>query len=602
MSLVVFYVKLAISFCVLYKLLRNTWADRREKNALLLFVIAFTMIVDVRSILIKSISLDLLAQLAELFFMLYFFIRLTGDKAKSSKIMGSFIDTKALFDSEIIEHFDEGVALIRSDTMEILASNAAYQSFLGKDNAFISVQDVVSAILRGEEHIEVTDFHNEKRSIEARLINYGKRYALLYLKDVSAIKTNRLLSEKLKNDMFLSWEQAPYPVMLRTIEGEIVFINEAMAHFLHKSIASLINKPFSEIYNDDEEYVAHQMLHQKLASAEIPYYKDIMKVTYPLRSMGYLERDERLFFSNGARHLLTTGIDVTETYFSELLKASYQIDQLMHQESAQTIYVVADFIHYDILFKERLSGQLQHQMTSLKMFVSGLNDEDQLYFNAIASGRIDFQPRTITYNAVHHFMVEQIFYTSGDHIVGLMMKYLNPDILTFDKAHIGSMIMNHIKEGILIVNGAGAIEYANDMIHRILNYDTNALLGKDIVDITMGLTHEMLSRNMSLSKQHNSLHFERLYVSQDGQHVPTEIIAMNLESERSDLLLLLVRDISEKFIYKKKFLDSQSRYAQIFETLQDSVLEIQLPEKSINIYREFDSEKGLIGLEMSFLQ
>ncbi len=601
MSVVVFYIKLMISIYILYKLIRNTLFDRREKNTLLLFVISFIVIVDVRNILLKTVPQDTIGQLAVLFFLLYFLFRLIGEKAKSSPIMRNFIDIKTLFDSEIIEKLDEGVALIRSDNLEILASNPAYQAILGTGNAFVSLPDVLSTLLRGEENIEITNFQNEKRTIKARLINYGKRYALIYLKDVSDVSTTIQSAERLKNDLYASWENSPSLIMLRNLEGKIVFINDAMAHFLHKSKASLLNRPFSEIYDSAIEYTYHQELHLRISSEEIPSFKGILKFTYPLHSVGYMDCEERVFTSNGERHILTTGVDVTKQYFLELLNASFQVIHMRSQETGNTSYVVADFIHYDILFKERLSMLLRHQITSLGMFINGLNEDNQIYFEEIINNTHPFSPKTITYLEQHHFYVEQIIYASSGHLIGISMKYLNPEVLTFNLPHIGSMIMNHIKEGILIVNGTGQIEYASEMIHRILNYEPKALLGKNIVDITMGLTSEMLSRNMALTKQHKSLYFERIYLSQDSVQIPTEVIAMNLEHERSDMMLLLVRDISEKFIYKKKLIDSQSRYAQIFDSIQDSVLEIQLPEKSINIFREFDSEKGLIGLEVSFL-
>lgn len=601
MAVVVFYIKLVISIYILYKLIRNTLVDRREKNALLLFVISFILIFDMRSILLETMPQDTIGQLAELFFLLYFLYRLTGEKAKSSPIMRNFVDIKTIFDSEIIERLDEGVALIRSDTLEILASNPMYQTIMGTGNAFVSLPYVVSALLRGEENIEIIDFQNEKRTVNARLISYGKRYALLYLKDVSDVVSTNIQTERLINDLYASWENSPSLIMLRNTEGRIIFINDAMAHFLHKSKEALLNRSFSEIYDSAVEYAQHQLLHSRISNEEIPYFKGVLKFTYPLRSVGYLQCEERLFTWEGTRHILTTGADITQQYFLELLNVSFQIIHMRTQEPGSISYVVADFIHYDILFKERLSMLLHHQITSLGMFINGLSEEDQTYFLDISNSKIPFHAKTITYQAQHHFFVEQIIRSTGGHILGISMKYLNPEVMAFNLPHIGSMIMNHIKEGVIIVNVSGQIEYANEMIHRILNYEPKALLGKNILDISMGLTIEMLTRNIEMSKQHSSLHFERIYLTKDNVRVPAEVIAMNLKHERSDMLLMLVRDISEKFIYKKRLIDSQSRYAQIFDSLQDSILEIQLPEKSINIYREFDSEKGLIGLEMSFL-
>ena len=602
MAVFIFYFKLVVAIYILYNLIRLTLVDKREKNALLLFVVSFIVIVDFRNILQNTIPQSTVHELTVLFFLLYFLVRLLGENAKSTSLMRNFIDLKTLFDSEIIEKLSEGVALIKNDPIEIIASNSAYQNILGEGNAFITIQEVVSSVLRGEENIVVDNFSNQKRVVHVRLNNYGKRYALLYVSDISAYDSLLSDSDTLHQELIQSWENTSNLVMMRDLNGKITYLNDAMANFLHRSKTSLIGKPFSHIYQNEIEYIKHQDIHLKLTSEELPNFSGLLKITFSLNTIAYFEAQEQIIEFEGMRQIMTTGTDITQRLFLELLQSAYGIIHAKQNTSAGKSFVVADLINYDVLFKDQLTSFLQHKILSLGMFISGLSEEDQQYFGEILRENKAFVPKQIVYQEKHIFYVEQCIYASSGHLTGITIKYQNAEWVAFNQSTIGAMIVNHIKEGILIVNSTGKIEYANEMIQRILNYSYDELLDKNIIEISMGLTQEILTRNMELTKQHNSLHFERIYLTKEGIQVPTEVIAMNLEYEHADRLLLLIRDISEKFIYKKRLIDSQSRYAQIFETLQEGVLEIKLPEKTVNIYRAFDLEKGLIGYEIAFLQ
>ncbi len=602
MAIFVFFIKLSVAMYILYKLIIKAIFDKREKNALLIFVISFIVMMDLRNLFIGTIPENLTSELATLFFLLYFLSKLIGDRSSLSSFMRNFVDVKTLFESEIIENLEEGIALLRSDTLDILASNQAFQDIFGTNYSFISLADIVSAVLRSEDQFEITDYNNNKKILKARLVGYGRRYAILYFKDISERIHYKDLAAEAVKEIVYNWDNSHSLVMVRSLTGEIVYINESMANFLHKSLNSLKYHHFNSIYNNEYEKQKHNAISKDLADGIIGSYKGILKYTYQLQSVGFLQCEEQLITYQGAKHILTTGTDITQIYILEMLTKSFQVIHGNHRNLEHATYVVADLIHFDILFKERLYKYIPNQISSLSMFMSGLDEEDKLYFNDIIYEKQDFVSKTICYNGVFHFSIEECIRSTGGYLIGVTMKYMNPEYISNNLPVIGTMILNHIKEGIIIVNKQGTIEYANEMMQRILNYEDDVLVGKSIFSISLGLTKDILERNMELTKAHSSLHFERIYLTRDGLRVPAEVIAMNMEHILEDKMLMLIRDISEKFIYKKRLVDSQSRYAQIFESLQDSVLEIKLPEKIVSFYREFDSEKGLIGLEISFLQ
>ena len=602
MAVLVFYVKFVIACYIMYKLIKRTMYDRRERNPMLLFVLLFIIVVDLRNIFMNTIPQNVVYELAVLLFLLYFLSRLVGESAKTSPIMRNFIDIKMLFDSEIVERLEEGVALLKSDSLEVLAANGKFKRFFGNDNAFVTLPEIVSGLLRDENRFTIKDFDNHNQMVEARLINYGKRYALLYLKDVTKLEQMKREAAKNRHDQLRSWDRHPGFVMLRTFEGKVVYINSSFTDYLQKSRASIVNHPFSNLYEKDEEYAKHEIIHNQLINKQVDYFRDTLALTRPDNAVGFIACEELTYTFEGKEHILTTAVDVTPNYLIEQTQAFYRHVHSTGDAGATAAYALLDVIKHDVLYKERLNVFLKKPIKSLGKFIAGLSEPDQVYVLETLRGERVFEPLIVTFHESHQFFVEAALQSSDGRLLGLVVRLINPEMVKFNMTTIGSKILGHIKEGIIIINNAGEIEYSNEMIQRILNHPKEVLESKNILDISMGLTAEVMERSIEMSKKHKSLHFERIYITADGQQVPAEVVAMSLEHEGVGKVLLLIREISEKFIYKKRLIDSQSRYAQIFESMQDEFIEIKLPEKVVNFYREFDSEKGLIGMEISFLQ
>lgn len=602
MAIFVFYFKLIVAIYILFKLISRSIVDRREKNPMLLFVVSFVVVIDVRNILQDSIPQSTVYELAVLFFLFYFLTRLVGENAKSNSLMRNFIDLKAFFESEIVDNFSEGVALLRSDTLEVLASNRKYKAVFNDNQSFIGLPEIVSALMRDEHIFELIDFSNQKREVEARLVPFGTRYALLYLTDVTEARKLSALTEKIDVERQNLWDNAPHMVMLRAFSGKIIYANNLMCDFLYISKQLITDKVLSDIYFKEEERQTHLDIHEKLVSGALTIYKGHLKITYSHYAKGFMRCEEQVITYKGEPVILTTAVNITSNIYLELVQSSFAYIHQKAERAVQQSYVVVDLIHFDMLFKERIKDLVHTQIASLEVFIDGMSEADGAYFMDVISGRHEFKPHTVIFDEKYHFGVEHLFISQTGGLIGVALRILNAQSLSFSMMTIGGLVINHIKEGIAIIDADGKIEFTNEMLQRILNYTREEIESMTIMDVSMGLTKDIFLRNLSLSKQHGSLHFERVYLTKEGYEVPAEVIAMHFPSEMEDKLLLVIRDISEKFIYKKRLIDSQSRYAQIFESLQDDVLEIRLPDKTVSFYREFDAEKGLIGMELSFLQ
>jgi hypothetical protein len=290
----------------------------------------------------------------------------------------------------------------------------------------------------------------------------------------------------------------------------MTYANQSAADFLHKSISQIIGLPLSNIYVNSDEAALHQQIHDKLVNKEVEYYKGTLKYTYAMKTTGYIQLEEQLIHLDDDEVILTSGTIITEKYFLDLLLSSYQIIHQKGMASPHSTYVVADLIHYDLLFKERFIHVMNSPIHSLNMFIGGLSHQDRIYLENIIESPQFFQQKIICYNEVFNFWVEECLFTESGHLSGIAMKYMNSEVISDSQSIIGPMILNHVKEGILIVNSSGYIEYANEMIQRVLEYNNNNLIGMSYVDLSDELTHEVFKRNVEMTKQHQSLHFERV--------------------------------------------------------------------------------------------
>ncbi|OJV66871.1 MAG: hypothetical protein BGO41_05505 [Clostridiales bacterium 38-18] len=601
MAIFVFFINLTISIYILFRLSYRAFKEKYESNLMLIIILVFNVLYDLNRLGKDNVNIDWMSEVAIFLFLLYFLTRVLTEKTNPSGYIRSFIDVKTLFDSEIVSKLDEGIALIKNDTMEVLYSNERFKAWFGDEKEIVPIEEVIRLILRGQFDFELVDAENHKVNLNGRIVNYGTKFALIYFQNKSEVEYWRAQIEHLTSDLYHNWNHSEKIIIIRNKQGVITFANQSAADFLHKSISQIIGVSLSGIYNLAEEAAIHLQIQEKLINREAEFYKGIIQYTYAMRTTGYLQIEEQLIHLEDREVLLTSGSIKTEKYFLDLLQSAYQI---IHQKgivSPHSTYVVADLIHYDLLFKERFIHVMNTPIHSLNMFIGGLTHQDRIYFEHIIESPQFFQQKIICYNEVFNFWVEECIFTESGHLSGIAMKYMNSEVISDSQSIIGPMILNHVKEGILIVNSFGFIEYANEMIQRLLEYDNN-MIGMNYIELSEELTHDSFKRNMEMTKQHQSLHFERVYNTMYGDSVPIEVVAMNFVHHSEDKLLLLLRDVSEKFNYKRKLVDSQSKYALMFEAVQDSIIEIVLPSKTVNLYREFDLEKGIVGIEISFLQ
>lgn len=602
MTQVVFFIKFMVTLWILFKLMRKMLVNRSEKNIVLFVLLFFMALSDTRNILTGTVPQEFFPQLTSLLLLFYMIYLIYLGKGSFSPWIISFMDFKNYFKSEIIDLLDEAVALVNNKTFDVVASNRKFSELIEKSRSFLTAETIIMTVLKGDETLEFKDVDYKRHVIQIRLKTFGDRYSIVYVKDITRIAELEIYLKDEQLYFSRLWDQAPNMVMIRKLTGEVVYINDAFCSFLKRTPDSILYRAYANIYSFKSESLRHQEINQIVLDHDSSDGTYFLKYTHIAGQTSFIELSETIIFYENEKHILTNAIDRTVDVRTELLIKSHEQIQNNIKKSVVNRYLVVDFTSNKLLFKENLAMRMGESISSFSDFYRGLDHESQTSLDMLLiDGNIEaVQPLTLF--GKYSCIVEDRFKEQHGYTIGLLLKHIDTDASKYNMDQIGSLVLNHITEGLLIIDFEGRIEYANEMILRILGYSKEDLLNRSILDISKGLTMDLVHKNWTLCRQHDSLHFERVYLDYNSNEVPVELIAVLLENENTEKLVLLVRDLSEKAIYKKKMLDSQTRYTQILESIQDGVFEISLPEKKVTFFHEFDSEKGLIGLELTFLQ
>ncbi|MCD4714430.1 MAG: hypothetical protein K8R73_14200, partial [Clostridiales bacterium] len=264
MTQVVFFVKLFVILFLIAKLIMKTINNRSEKNTVLFVLLFFILMSHLKNIMDGDLPGELLPQLTSLGLLLYLMYLIYQAKGSFSPIISNFIDFKSIFSSEIIENFGEAVVLINNKSLEVVASNSKYKKLSEENPKYLSVDALVEEVLKGDSIMEFIDFQNKKHVYEIRLNNFGKKYALIYIQNITL--RSELESHLKEEQAYFTqlWDTAPNLIMIRKISGEVVYVNQSMATFLRRPIRNLVNKPFVNIYNFKVEAAKHELIQEKL--------------------------------------------------------------------------------------------------------------------------------------------------------------------------------------------------------------------------------------------------------------------------------------------------------------------------------------------------
>ncbi len=128
-----------------------------------------------------------------------------------------------------------------------------------------------------------------------------------------------------------------------------------------------------------------------------------------------------------------------------------------------------------------------------------------------------------------------------------------------------SQLVNASFEGIGISEG-GVIVNANEPLAKMLGYDSTELIGKKVMDFVVPESHALVGQKL---KEWNSESYQHLAIRKDGSLFPVEIHGRSLPYKNTTIRYTAIRDMSERMAVEMALRNSELKYRNIFENIQD---------------------------------
>ncbi len=129
-------------------------------------------------------------------------------------------------------------------------------------------------------------------------------------------------------------------------------------------------------------------------------------------------------------------------------------------------------------------------------------------------------------------------------------------------------IVENINDALHIVDLKGNILDVNENACRQLGYTHKEMIGKNLKDIDIGGSKNIVQEKLKHIEKENSVVFESLEVKKDGSLLPVEVSAKLISSEGNGLVQAFVRDIT----HRKAAEEEQSKsYEKLKATLEGTV-------------------------------
>ncbi len=163
-------------------------------------------------------------------------------------------------------------------------------------------------------------------------------------------------------------------------------------------------------------------------------------------------------------------------------------------------------------------------------------------------------------------------------------------------------LFNHTSDGILLIDGAGRIIDANEVLVERLGYGRDELLQMTVMDIDAPESAHLAQERIDQVRREGHGLFQVSHRTRDGRVIPTEISTRMITFRGRQLILSVVRDVTERKRAEKlrqtlytiaKAASTSSDLQELYQLVHREVM-AHMPAKNFYIAL-FDDDKGLLS-------
>ncbi|MFC1533277.1 PAS domain S-box protein [Thermodesulfobacteriota bacterium] len=135
-------------------------------------------------------------------------------------------------------------------------------------------------------------------------------------------------------------------------------------------------------------------------------------------------------------------------------------------------------------------------------------------------------------------------------------------------------LFEHSKNAVLI-HKSGKIIDVNDETFRLLGYNREQLLSMRAEDLHAESEYSESRERIRHVQSGESIVFETTFVKADGSQVPVEV-SSNIVDYKKEIIQGIVRDITERKRTAEALLESEEKYKNILESIEEAYFEVDL--------------------------
>lgn len=381
-----------------------------------------------------------------------------------------------------------------------------------------------------------------------------------------------------------------YGFAVADTSGVLTYANRALCRMLgleSPSVAvgrSMLDHIASESRSEFAGRILPAVLRQGQWVGELPVRSAAGTLTPAIQNLFLVHGDER-----GVDHLAALVLDITDRKRAEtaLQQAKEYAENLI--ETANAIVVVLDARGEIQVFNraaEEITGYGRDELKGRSWFEALVPRERYPYvweaFRKLEAGRLprNLENPILTRDGEERYIIWQNSeLREGERIIGTVS--FGVDITEHRRAEEAlreseenfRALAENAHDGILIAAGAGRYVYANARASEITGYSTEELCRIGLSELAHPEELERLTANYvaRLSGAAPQAHYETRIVRKDGTPIPVEVTAARTIWRREPADIVFVRDISLRKAALEALGESEARYRELVESLDEVV-------------------------------
>ncbi len=595
MGLVLLGVKIIITIYIIINIIERVIKNKTRSQYLLLVLLFVMLFNDLRALTVGEVNTNFFEQLMLFVFLLYVSSQVIKNNNIYNAIMPEMIDFKTLLSSEVMSHLEEGIAIVNADNFKLLHYNLTFGQEVLPLLELIGITEIISRVSRNENEM-VFQMDNKRLVYQFRTELMSRRFIVLYCKNITQFqKVKSELDGKSQYEKDI-WNESELGILLLNTSGHIIYGNPKIASLFKVNFDGYAQYQVDDLFNQNENRHLFETIKEKLMISGKASFSITEKMTILNEPVKYFDIYAKVIEYESKPTIFMTITD----------QSDFEIEQCKGQVYNQ---VIKDYyIHnprpliYINLIEKRvvLSKMLKYKYPE---FIDIEDDYTKLISSSNLKAVIENGEETSDQLINIHncfFKMGKIIRDESNMPLSFELKMVDNQYEILNPIQIGELLIKHIRDGIAFIAPDGKIIYANEIYAGMLGYEVSEIQGRPIQELNPEMTMKSIQRKIKMTQENKSLHYEQLYQSKKGHRILVEIVAMYVESPDNEGVLLLVKNKQQEESANINVL--ATKYRQILETLQDDIVEITLPNRKVNYYKNEGIGKEFIGKEYTFYQ